>query len=327
MIKFIKVNIKYLEIPDVTNQIFLILLAVISLIVINSSPERFLIPLINIGLCLSIIYFVSHYEKKPESIKTHRSFSRFLRFWYPGFMILVCFKEIYLIMISLGHGLYDSELIRIDQWIFGVNPTEFLSRYSNPFAVEFFQIIYGAFYAMLVIYGMELYLWHRYEELKYAIFVVFFGFYLSFLGYVLVPAIGPRFTLHNFQNMNLELPGIFLAEKIRYLIDIGESIPGKVPNPQDFAQRDAFPSGHTILMTLITYLSHKIRSKSFYFYLPYTILMVFSTVYLRYHYVIDLIAAVPIVLITIFVANKLYGDKINFGETVKISKNKKSKKL
>ncbi|MEP7146073.1 MAG: phosphatase PAP2 family protein [bacterium] len=313
MIKSFKENLKYLEIPDITNQIFLILISILSLIVIDKLPEKFLIPLINAGFCLAIIYFVSHYEKKHDSIKTHRSFSRFLRFWYPGFMILVCFKEIYLIMISLNHGLYDDQLIRIDHWLLGVNPTELLSKYSDPFAVEFFQIIYGLFYVMMIIYTMELYLWHRYEELKFAIFVGFFGFYLSFIGYVLVPAIGPRFTLHNFHNINLDLPGIFFADKIRYLIDIGESIPGNVPNPEDFAQRDAFPSGHTILMILITYLSHKIKSKSFYFYLPFTILMIFSTVYLRYHYVIDLIAAVPVVLITIFVAGKLYGDKINFG--------------
>lgn len=313
MIKFIKTNIKYLEIPDVTNQIFLILLSYISLVFIDKQPERYIIPVINIGLCLSIIYFVSHYEKKPESIKTHRSFSRFLRFWYPCFMVLICFKEIYLIMISLDHGLFDSQLISIDYWMFGVNPTEFLSRFTNPYAVEFFQIIYGLFYVMIIIYGMELYLWHRYNELKYVTFVIFFGFYLSFIGYIIVPAIGPRFTLHNFHNINLELPGIFFAEKIRYLIDIGESIPGNVSNPEDFAQRDAFPSGHTILMILIAYLSHKIKSKSFYFYLPFTILMIFSTVYLRYHYVIDLIAAVPIVLITIFVAGKLYHDKIDTG--------------
>ncbi|MDQ3193838.1 MAG: phosphatase PAP2 family protein [Bacteroidota bacterium] len=316
MYKSLKENFKYLEIPDVTNQIFLILISIISIVFVDRFPERIIIPVINAGLCLLIIYFVSHYEKKPEAIKTHRSFSRFLRFWYPGFMILICFKEIYLIMISLDHGLYDSQLISIDQWMFGLNPTEYLSRFSNPYAVEFFQIIYGLFYVMMVIYTMELYLWHRYEELKYAIFVGFFGFYLSFIGYLLVPAIGPRFTLHNFHNINLELPGIFFADKIRYLIDIGESIPGNVANPQDFAQRDAFPSGHTILMILITYLSHKIRSNSFYFYLPFTILMIFSTVYLRYHYVIDLVAAVPVVLITIFVAGKLYGERIKFGGKV-----------
>ncbi|MEO6695042.1 MAG: phosphatase PAP2 family protein [Ignavibacteria bacterium] len=314
MIKSFKANLKYLEIPDVTNQLFLIIVSLISLIFVKNLTEKILIPLINVILCLLIIYFVSHYEKKPEIEKRNRSISRFLRFWYPAFMILFCFKEIYVIMISANTVLYDSYLIRMDQWMFGVNPTEYLSKFLNPFAVEVLQIIYGLFYVMPVIYSMELYLWHRYEELKYAIFVVFLGFYLSFLGYLCVPAIGPRFTLHDFHNTDYELPGLFFAEKIRYLIDIGESIPQNVSNPEAFAQRDAFPSGHTIIMILITYLSHKIRSRSFYFYLPYTILLIFSTIYLRYHYVIDLISGIPFVIIAILVANKLYKGKINFGK-------------
>lgn len=229
-------------------------------------------------------------------------------------MILFCFKEIYVIMLGAHNELYDQVLIKIDRWLFGVNPTEFLSAYLNPYAVEFFQIVYGLFYLMPVIYAMELYLWHRYEELKYAIFVIFFGFYLSFIGYLLVPAIGPRFSIHDFHKINLELNGLFVSEFIRNIINFGESIPQNISNPEFFAQRDAFPSGHTIIIILLTYLSHKIKSKSFYFYFPYAILMIFSTVYLRYHYVIDLIAAIPVVLITVFAANKLYAGKINFGK-------------
>ncbi|MDQ3020034.1 MAG: phosphatase PAP2 family protein [Bacteroidota bacterium] len=313
MIKNLKENFKYLDIPDITNQIFLIFISILSIIFVDNISYKFLIPLINIFLCILITYIVSHYEKKSEPDKRKRSVTRFLRFWYPVFMIFFCFKEIYVIMLSLHNVLYDQYLIEIDRFLFGVNPTEFLSNYLNPYAVEFLQIVYGLFYIMPVIYALELYLWHRYEELKYAIFVVFFGFYLSFIGYLLVPAIGPRFTIHDFQNINTELQGLFFAEKIRDFINFGESIPGNIPNPQDFAQRDAFPSGHTIIILLITYLSNKIKSNSFYFYLPYAILMIFSTVYLQYHYVIDLISAIPFVLITIFVANKIYKGNINFG--------------
>lgn len=314
LIKSLKSNLKYLDVPDVTNQMFLIIVSIISLIFVDKLPEKVLIPIVNIFLIILITYFVSHYEKKSDEDKRKRSITRFLRFWYPAFMILFCFKEIYVIMISMHNVLYDEYLVAIDKWIFGGNPTEYLSQFLNPYAVELFQIIYGLFYLMPVIYAMELYLWHRYEELKYAIFVVFLGFYLSFICYLLVPAIGPRFTIHNFLNLPRELPGVFFAEKIRALIDFGESIPANVSNPELYAQRDAFPSGHTIIIILITYLSHKIKSKSFYFYLPFSLLLIFSTVYLRYHYVIDLIAAIPIVLITIYTANKIYANKIQWKE-------------
>jgi membrane-associated phospholipid phosphatase len=313
LIKTLKQNLKYLDIPDVTNQVFLIILGILSLIFVDQYPDKLFIPVINLVLCLFIIGVVSHYEKKTESLKRKRSFSRFFRFWYPVFTILFCFKEIYLIMIDANKVLYDDVLIKIDQFIFGVNPTEFLSAFLNPYAVEFLQVIYTLFYLMPVIYGMELYLWHRYEEFKFAMFVMLFGFYLSFLGYLLVPAIGPRFTIHDYHQIEIEVPGLFLASILRDMINFGESIPKGISNPEFYAQRDAFPSGHTIIIILITYLSHKIRSKSFYFYLPYTILMIFSTVYLRYHYVIDLIAAIPFVLITIFIANRLYKGRFKTG--------------
>ncbi|MBK8550578.1 MAG: hypothetical protein IPL53_05750 [Ignavibacteria bacterium] len=144
MIKNLKENFRYLEIPDVTNQIFLILLAITGLVFIEG-PVRFIIPLINTILCLLIVYFVSHYEKKPHPENRERSLSRFLRFWYPGFMILICFKEIYWIMISTHNVLYDDYLIKIDRWLFGTDPAVFLSGFINPYAVEFLQIAYGFF--------------------------------------------------------------------------------------------------------------------------------------------------------------------------------------
>lgn len=212
-------------------------------------------------------------------------------------------------MISLEPVFYDDVLIKIDYWIFGANPTQYLYKFNNRFLTEILQICYSLFYTMPVIFGLELYLWKRYEEFKYAMFVIFFGFYLSFLGYFILPAIGPRFTLHNFSNINSELPGLFLTNFLRDIVNLGESIPKDALNPAAIAQRDAFPSGHTELILLIVYLSYKIKSKSFYFYLPYSLLMIFSTVYLRYHYVIDLIAGVVFAVITILITNFIYKRK------------------
>lgn len=271
---------------------------------------------INIFLGILIVYAVSIYEKKDDFAKRKPGVARFIRFFYPILMVLFCFKQIYYLMLYSSPVLYDSYLAKIDRAIFGVDPTMISMHFSHPWFTEFIQIIYAIFYFMPVIFAMELYLWHRYEELKYSMLVIFVGFYLSFLGYLLVPAIGPRFTIHTFSSIDTELPGIFFAKLLRQAIDFGESIPVGVPDPENYAQRDAFPSGHTIMIVLITYLSRKIRSNSFYFYLPYACLMIFSTVYLRYHYVADLIGAVPFILVTIFLANYIYKKKnINFRST------------
>lgn len=269
--------------------------------------------MINLFLGILIVYAVTLYEKKDEFAKRKPGVARFIRFFYPILMVLFCFKQVYYLMLYSSPVLYDTYLAKIDRAIFGVDPTTISLHFNNPWFTEFIQIIYGIFYLMPVIFACELYLWHRYEELKYAMFVIFVGFYLSFLGYLLLPAIGPRFIIHDFNSINTELPGIFFTKLLRQVIDFGESIPVGVSNPEAFAQRDAFPSGHTIMIVLIAYLSRKIRSNTFYFYFPYACLMIFSTVYLRYHYVADLLGAVPFILVTILIAHLVYKKKnINF---------------
>ena len=306
MIEKIKKSFSYLEIPDFTNQIFLLVLTIIVVINYRSFESWYMIVIVNIIINIATIYFIQRYEAKSGENKEKSFVSKVIRFWYPVFMILLFFKEIYLIMINLKPVFYDDILIQIDKAVFGVNPTQFLFGFANPFVTEFLQIIYIIFYLMPAIFGLELFLWKRYDEYKYCTFLIFFGFYLSFIGYMILPAIGPRFTLHIFHNLENDLPGIFMTDFLRAIINFGESIPKDMLNPEKVAQRDAFPSGHTEIMVIITYVSRKFKSKSFYFYLPYTILLIASTIYLRYHYVVDVVAGIIFAIITIVTANWIY---------------------
>jgi membrane-associated phospholipid phosphatase len=117
-----------------------------------------------------------------------------------------------------------------------------------------------------------------------------------------------------------ELPGILFTEHIRSFLNFGESIPAGVPNPQDYVQRDAMPSLHIITAFLITYLARKFRSNSFYFYLPYLVLMTIATVYLRYHYVVDIAGGIVVSVFTIWVGKFVYnGNLVSEGDCGRIS--------
>ena len=305
----IKNQFEYLGLPDWLNQMFIFLLSVIVIFYSGEFDNWHFILLINFLMSLSIILIINRYEKKSQDGLKTLPLLRFIRYWYPVIFILFFFKEIYWIMFYLKTNYYDHLLIEADRWIFSVNPTQYLMKYSSPLLTEILQIIYSLFYLMPVIYGLELYLWKRYREFKYAMFVIFFGFYLSFLIYMILPAIGPRFTLHNFQEQNTELPGLLFTDILRDVINFGESIPSDIPNPESHAQRDAFPSGHTIIILLITFLSCKLKSNSRFFYIPYSVLMIFSTIYLQYHYVVDIIAGIMITIFTILVTNIFYKEK------------------
>jgi membrane-associated phospholipid phosphatase len=290
----------------VLNQISLALLSVTYIIFHSEIKLWYAVVPANILLICGIYFLVTKYEREASLSKEGFSFLRILRFWYSIGIIIICFKETYYIIHSLKPDDWDAILIKADFAVFGVNPTQWVYRFANPASTEFLQIIYFFYYFIIIIYGLELYLWKRYDEYKYATFIICTGFYLSYILYVFFPAIGPRFILHNFGAINTELPGIFFTKWIRAFLDFGESIPPGVMNAQDFAQRDAMPSAHTSLALLVVYLSKKIKSKSFYFYLPYLILMVISTIYLRYHYIIDIAAGVAAALITILIGKIVY---------------------
>ena len=185
---------------------------------------------------------------------------------------------------------YDRLFIQIDRWMFGTDPTHFLSHYSHPLITEILQIVYGSFYLLPIILALFLLRHKRYLATEFAIFSLIYGFYLSYVGYFALPGIGPRFTLHNWENINKELPGLYFTPALREFVNIGESIPEGTKNPSEVVQRDVFPSGHTMITLIIMFLSVRLRSRSKYFFVPVGSLLIIATVYLRYHYVIDLIA-------------------------------------
>jgi len=201
---------------------------------------------------------------------------------------------------------YDKLLIKIDQFIFGANPTYALFKIANPYLTELLQIAYATFFFLPIVLAIDLILNNRKEELNFEIFAVIYGFMLSYIGYFLFPAIGPRFTLHNFALTNKELPGLFLTPYLRDIVNAGESIPKGVVNPIAFVQRDAFPSGHTQMTLIVMYLSVKFKTKSRYFFLVDGTLLIFATVYLRYHYVADLIGGAIFMIFTMLTGIKLY---------------------
>lgn len=312
-------SFKYLSPADIVTQTMLLILTLIYFYFNTRIELWYLFIPLNLFFIWGIWKIVTTYEKQAESpgfseVDT-KSFLKIIRYWYGVAAILYIFKQDYVIINSLKPADWDLVFIKMDFAIFGVNPTQWAYRFANPFLTEFLQVVYIYYYPMIVVFGLELYLWHRYREFKYTIFVLFFSFFFSYILYMFLPANGPRFHLHEFYSISTQLPGIFLTEPIRAFINIGESIPPGVANPQDFVQRDAMPSLHTITAFLIMWLSWKFRSKSFYFYLPYFICMVCATIYLRYHYAVDILGGLIVCVFTILIAKIVYKGKDNFRES------------
>ena len=279
---------------DLVSITFLLFLSLLNLIFLARVSEWWILVLLNVtasGL-IAMLARLAENRKTGLLVGMHR--------WYLYFIVLFVFKELYFMIRPIHPVDYDQLLISIDHWLFGVNPTEWLYQFANPVLTEILQIAYSSYYILFLIVGIEIYRHRTLKSFDKAGFMIVYGFYLSYLGYFLLPAVGPRFTLHDFQSINHDLPGLLLTEPLRAFVNFGESIPTHIPNPVDLVQRDVFPSGHTQLSLVVVWLGFHFKPRSRWLLLTLASLLIVGTVYLRYHYVVDVLAGVLFFLLTIW---------------------------
>jgi membrane-associated phospholipid phosphatase len=296
---YLKRSISYLSPGDFVSIVFLFFLTLLN-IIFHARVEQWLtLALVN----LAVIALVGTLAWGAETKKTRLLIG--LHRWYCYFIILFIFKEIYLMIRPIHPVDYDQFFIAIDRMMFGVNPTEWMAQFANPILTEILQIAYFSYYILFIILGVELYRRHAIEDFDKAAFLIVYGFYLSYLGYFALPGVGPRFTLHDFTNLGMELPGVLLTDTLRSIINAGESIPRSHPNPIEVVQRDVFPSGHTQLTIIVMTLGLRYKLNARWFLVTLGSLLIVATVYLRYHYVIDLIAGALLAWFTIWSGDRL----------------------
>jgi membrane-associated phospholipid phosphatase len=199
------------------------------------------------------------------------------RNWYPVFYVATCYKEMALFIPAVGRADADSYLAALDRRLWGADPTVWLERFYSPTLTEFVQIVYTLFVPAVLLIAALLWRQKRFGEFQYYAFLIAIGFLLSYIGYFLVPARGPRFLLKHLQHIPLQ--GLWFFNTMQTALDRLES-----------AHYDCFPSGHTELTILAWWGSRMVSNRLFKVYFAYTPLIIFATVYLRYHYSVDVLA-------------------------------------
>jgi membrane-associated phospholipid phosphatase len=277
---------------DVINSVFFFLLAVFTLIYRRDIPGWGLFLLSNAAV-IGAIGVLARFAARRGHIWN------LLHGFYMMLCIPIAFKQMYFLVPAINPVDYDSALIAIDRFLFRSDPTHILMAVAHPVLTELLQLAYASFYLLPLILAVDLYRMMRMKAFKTVFMMVILGFYLSYLGYVAIPAIGPRFTLHNFDGKDAELPGLLLTNALRAYTNTGESIPPGTPDPAATVQRDVFPSGHTQVTLIVMLLAFRYRSRSRWFLLVTGSLLILATVYLRYHYVIDLIGGALFAILTL----------------------------
>jgi membrane-associated phospholipid phosphatase len=215
------------------------------------------------------------------------------RYWYALPLVGSCYKEMAIVIPAVRGTSSDQWLADLDYSIWHANPTVWLERVQTPALTDFLQLVYTLFVPAVLLVPFLLWRRRRFADFRYCAFLISLGFLASYIGYVFVPARGPRFLLDHLQHAPLQ--GGWLVDATRATLDRLES-----------AHYDCFPSGHTELSIIVWWSSRQISKRLGWAYLAYTVCIIFATVYLRYHYTVDLAAGAVLAAVLIAAGPMLF---------------------
>jgi membrane-associated phospholipid phosphatase len=219
--------------------------------------------------------------------------AQFVHHWYVLAYVPFCYKQVPYLVSALHLHTADLTLAHWDLAMWKVDPVFWLSSIPSRFLVEFLQAVYSMFIPGTLVLGIILWVRRPRQEFRFGTFMIAGTFLISYLGYLLMPARGPRFM--DYASQHPPLQGLWTFQFLQNALDTLEG-----------AQYDCFPSGHVAVVLVGCYLARRISAPVFYLFSAFAACITFSTVYLRYHYVIDVIAGMLLAAAVIAVSPLIY---------------------
>ena len=189
--------------------------------------------------------------------------------------VLWFYKAIEIIVPALGNPPHDGVLLDVDQTLFGVTPSVPVQAWTTTWANELLSgcyLMYLVYLHACVIHSwyMPLNFTRQFANWMYSVYAI------GLAGYLLYPAIGPENAFRELYGPDLEGP--LITPLNRWIVNSGSSV------------YDAFPSLHVLVtLSLLEFDRQRVRRRFYWMILP-VVGIVASTIYLRYHYAVDLIA-------------------------------------
>jgi membrane-associated phospholipid phosphatase len=223
----------------------------------------------------------------------------FIRDWLPFVTLIVVYENLLPLIHHIRPGLYDEAALRADRWIFGETPSVWLEPFITRGRTEWFALFYLSLFALPIVSAGLLYLAGRRAEFREFLLAFTAAGLVGYLGYLLIPVVGPRYYFPDLYQLTMfgapsaapvapAMPGTFsaVAERISHAaVRVGNQPP------------NCFPSLHTAWGLIVLILAYRRMRWLFYFYLLPVSSLLFATIYLRFHYLVDVIAGTVLAIV------------------------------
>ncbi|HUY15435.1 MAG TPA: phosphatase PAP2 family protein [Terriglobia bacterium] len=263
-----------------------------------------IVPAVALLLAKEVIhYFVAGEETRVESTEDIRKFVRpywnILRDWFPFLIILMMYYSLWgaATHLLVTHD-RDAALLAWDRRLFGCEPSVALQHVISPLLTAWMEFAYSFHLYNIPIVACFIYICRPRQRFREMMFGLVLITLLGLIGYILVPAVGPLYALRNQYTVPLTQPLAIFSRQIDFM---------------DYARisRDVFPSLHVGISFVVWLYAWRNSKALFWILSPFILSLWFSTVYLRYHYLIDCVVGFILAPLAYFVANWLFA---RFGE-------------
>jgi membrane-associated phospholipid phosphatase len=290
---------------DYATQGYIALVGVLTLFFHNATVPEWPWLLALHGLALALVHGLIQWGARyPDQTAIN-----LLRHFYPVLLYTGFYRETGMLNRMFVPDYLDEHFILLEQRLFGGQPClRLMQMLPHLWVSEVFYASYFSYYVMIVGVGLALF-WRSRQHFFHYVSVNSFVFYCCYLTYILLPVMGPRAFFR-------EIDGFELPAAIQALAG-DPSYPEAVKAGPFFllmawiyrnfeSPGAAFPSSHVAIALCTVWFSFRYLPRIRWPHLIVAMLLCISTVYCRYHYVVDVIAGVATMAILVPLGDWLY---------------------
>lgn len=234
-----------------------------------------------------------------------------LRDWGPLILIMWMFQSLETYTGVIRTTSIDDTLYRMDLRLFGVEPTVWLSKFQTPLLTDYMSLAYGLYFIMPMSLAVALTLRGRRDDLREMCTAVVLQMGIGFLLFLIFPAGPPRY----YKPLLVDpAHGGFDPAHLHSYFGLFELQQGAFDSADPARTRSAFPSLHCSLALLTLIYSWrwgdavfpKIKKLWFWIIFPLVVSLWISVVYLRHHWVPDMLAGFAVGLTAQLLAPRIH---------------------
>jgi hypothetical protein len=199
----------------------------------------------------------------------------FARLWFYPVVINVVFTTMSSTALKVVSQRQDAVLQKMDAFLLGMTPSLRAQTLVTPWLTETLSFCYLLFFPYLLI-SWVFYSWRGLPSFRRLSVGLFTIYAIGFLGYSTVPAAGPHLAMAD--QFTVPLTGGAFTRINDYVVTRGSN------------GVDVFPSLHCAVSCYLLFFDRRHAPWRFRLYLVPCIGLWLATIYLRYHYFVDVLA-------------------------------------